>query len=231
MTGIGITKINRVIHLKISERELLANGQVSSKVSTTLDTGSTVYFSESWKTADPFSIDDFGIYDGVHYHTLTWDERAIDIDTIMARFDQVITGVRFRVVDGHIRLEVRATTFDHETGLLRNVEHSQWIGNDSRHKKYKIPLHNVDIPIKSFEKSVPIEKSGDLFIEFGPSDVEKDAAQSTVPFIDATPLEAMSPLTGIGLHYKTLLGYGGFIAPKLIIYNLDTYITPPNRFF
>lgn len=220
-----------MIHLQISERELLANGQVNSRVSTTLDTGEVVYFSESWKTDDPFSIDDFGIYNGVHYHTLTWNERAIDLDTITAREDQVITGVRFHIVNGHIRLEARVTHFDHETGLLRGVDNSQWIGNDSKLKKYKIPLKNVDISTKSREKSIPVEIGPDYYIEFEPSDVHKDAAQSTVPFIDSTQLEAMSPLTGVGLHYKTNLGYGGFVAPKLIIFNLGSYITPPRRIF
>lgn len=226
VTGIAITKINRVIQLKISERELLPNGQVGSKVSTVFDNGKTAYFSDYWKTGELFSVEDFGIHDGVHYHTLTWSKRAVDLDTVVVSPDHVVTGVRFQIVDGHLRLEARATRFDHETGFLKFVNNSMWVGNDSK-QKYKLPLQNADISTRSYEKSIPIRGSQDYYVEFGPSDVNRDAAQSTVPFIDATPLDAMTPLSGVGLHYKTQYGYGGFIAPKVIIYDLDTHITPP----
>lgn len=63
-------------------------------------------------------------------------------------------------------------------------------------------------------------------MQFQPTDIDKDAAQTTVPFLDATKLEANVPLSGIGLYYKSTYGYGGFIGPKLIVFDSAKYITP-----
>lgn len=51
-----------------------------------------------------------------------------------------------------------------------------------------------------------------------------------VPFIDATPVESLTPLAGVGLYLKTQLGYGGFIAPKLIVFDSSLYMTSINNY-
>lgn len=216
----AFTKVNRIIQFKIIERELLPNGQVSIP-----DTRGTPYYVDEWKTVPAFRIDDAEVEEGVDYHELTWKKRSIDMDTLID-LDRVVTGLRFRVVDSHIRLEVRFTDFDYQTGRLKDSRYSKWIGNTFQPKRQLAPIR-PDIPTKAKVKSMPFH-GDNVYINFQPSDIRKDAAQSTVPFIDATPLEALTPLAGVGLHYKTSVGSGGFIAPRLIVFDSGLYITPIN---
>lgn len=219
MTGVAITKINRIIQFKIIERILLPNGKIA------IEDSFRAAYSE-WKTAAPFHIDDPDIVDGVDFHQLTWQKRSVDLDTLID-LERVVTGVRFRVVNSHIRIEIRVTDFDYQTGHLKDLRHSNWIGNNFRSKRQLIPVR-PDLPTKAQQKAMPF-LGDNVYVNFQPSDIEKDAAQSTVPFIDATPLQAMTPLAGVGLHYKTSIGSGGFIAPKLIVFDSSLYITPINN--
>lgn len=68
--------------------------------------------------------------------------------------------------------------------------------------------------------------SSDQFIEFTHSDFDKDAAQSTVPFLDAQSVvsDIHVPLSGAGLYHKGMVGSGGFIAPKIITYDYSQHI-------
>lgn len=180
-----------------------------------------------WKAASLFRVNDGEAVEGVDYHTITWTNRSFDLDTV---FDvqRVVTGVRFRVIDAHVRLEVRFTDFDYQSGELRNVRHSEWVGSSHGIKKLLKP-NRPDRPTRSPRKSMPI-KGEHFYVQFHPSDIRKDAAQSTVPFIDSQPIEASTPISGVGLHLKTQFGYGGFIAPKLIVFDSGLYITPINDF-
>lgn len=220
VTGVAITKINRIIQFTIIERELLPNGQVAAVAN----------FSQkaynAWKTAAPFHIDDPDVVEGEDFHQLSWKKRSIDLDTLMD-LDRVLTGVRFRIVDSHIRLEIRVTDFDYQTGRLKDIRHSKWIGNNFRPKRQLVPVR-PDRPTKSQVKSMPFV-GDNVYVNFQPSDIEKDAAQSTIPFIDTMPLQSMTPLAGVGLQLKLSTGYGGFIAPKLIVFDSGLYITPINN--
>lgn len=206
--------INQIIQFKILEKKLLPNGQVSNE-------------HVEWRTASPFHINQTGVFLGEDYHTITWNNRSIDLGTV-DDLNRVVTGVRFRVTNSHLRLEIRVTDFEYSTGLLKNVRHSPWIGNTHQTRVKLQPLR-PDNPIKTVKKSMPIVGES-FYIDFQPSDVEKDAAQSTIPFLDATPLESYTPLNGVGLQYKTQIGYGGFIAPTLIVFDSGLYITPINNF-
>lgn len=58
---------------------------------------------------------------------------------------------------------------------------------------------------------------------FTASDLEKDAGQTTVPYIDLQPIEPKppAPLSGAGVYHKGRDGYGGYVALKLITYNFE----------
>lgn len=219
VTGVAITKINRIIQFKIIERQLLPNGQVAVS-----DSPGTAY--DEWKTAAPFHINGLDVVEGVDFHQLSWKKRSIDLDTLID-MERVVTGIRFRVIDSHLRLEIRVTDFDYQTGHLKDLRHSKWIGNNHRPKRQLVPVR-PDVPTKAKQKSMPF-LGDNVYINFQPSDIEKDAAQSTIPFIDTTPLQAMTPLAGLGLQYKTSIGSGGFIAPKLIVFDAGLYIMPINN--
>lgn len=90
-----------------------------------------------------------------------------------------MTGARFRVVNGRLRFEIRATQFDYETGKL-NLEYSRsrWQGNEHYTAKEKINIENADVPTLSPEKSRRY-RGDNKYIEFTPTDIHMDAAQTT----------------------------------------------------
>lgn len=55
--------------------------------------------------------------------------------------------------------------------------------------------------------------AGDKYVRFHPTDLKKDFAQNTVPYLDIqnVDLESAEPLRGIGMYYKGMEGYGGFV--------------------
>lgn len=57
---------------------------------------------------------------------------------------------------------------------------SVWRGNNF-HDKEKIPIEEADIPILSPEKSKRV-RSPNKYVEFGPTDIHKDIAQTTGKF-------------------------------------------------
>lgn len=216
ISGVKLIKINRVIHFAILEKELLPIGRLVDVPS------------DTWRPSNIFSIDDYDIEEGVDFHTISLFNRTIDLDTVIDA-DRIITGVRFRVVDSHLRLEVRATNFNYLTGKLIDIQRSEWIHDKSSAKKMPLELQSPDRSTRSQQKSIPIRGMNHC-ISFQPSDIWKDAAQSTVPFIDGTAVVSKVPLTGLGLYYKTQYGYGGFIAPKLIAIDASLHMTPINTF-
>lgn len=102
VTGIRLMKKNRIIHIFIKERTLGPNGRIEWDG----DTG-------GWLSDHEFVKEDSGVREGVDYHELTWKHRAIDIDTIRAPPDEVVTGARFRVAgeDRRLRFEIRKYVF------------------------------------------------------------------------------------------------------------------------
>lgn len=67
---------------------------------------------ERWFSDYNFVKEDAGVREGVDYHELTWKNRIIEIDTIRAPPNELVTGVRFRVVSDHrLRFEIRKYAF------------------------------------------------------------------------------------------------------------------------
>lgn len=60
--------------------------------------------------------------------------------------------------------------------------------------------------------------------------MDRDAAQTTVPFIDAQPVTSLTPvpLIGAGIFYKGRDFFGGFITPKIITYDFSKHLIPNN---
>lgn len=56
--------------------------------------------------------------------------------------------------------------------------------------------------------------------------MDRDAAQTTVPFFDAQPVESLQavPLSGAGIFHKGQNHFGGFIAPKIITYDFGKHL-------
>lgn len=161
--------------------------------------------------------------DGRDYFTLTYENRTINLDDVVAPEGKVVTGVRFAHRNGHVLLEIRATDVDFAAGLLTNLEQSAWISNENG-GKHEIEILNRTNPFEVFnrEKLYILHDLKDSYVQFGPTDFQNDLGQTTIPLIDADSISSKSPtaLSGIGLSYGNdqRRTTGGTIVPKLIVY-------------
>lgn len=97
MTGIRFFKKGRIIHIFISERRIQPHGKIEENNSN----------ETTWMGDYNWVIEDANIESGIDYHRLTWNSRGIELDTIRAKPDEVVTGARFRVVNDRLRFEIR----------------------------------------------------------------------------------------------------------------------------
>lgn len=111
VTGNRFRKKDRVFHLQIQEGHLGAEGSVDS---------STV----QWKKLPINSVNDTS--NQSEYHTLKYNERAIDLNEVKGTAGHVLTGVRFVVSDGHLNLQAKMSLFDFATGQLGS---SAWVSS------------------------------------------------------------------------------------------------------
>ncbi|CAG9562205.1 unnamed protein product [Danaus chrysippus] len=224
VTGLRLVKYGRVFHLQISEGTLGERGSITP-------TG--------WVPIQKFDITDVGVKEGVDYHTLTYERRAIDLDELDSPTGHVLTGVRFRMIGAHLHFEIRSTPFNYTTGRLA-PDRSQWISNDNTDgadtkPRVRLDLYKPDLPTRSLSP-LPVDSQHDQYIEFTHSDLDADAAQSTVPFIDIQPLEpskGSALLSGAGIIHRGARGSGGFISTKLFTYDYSRHVKaelPPSSF-
>lgn len=186
VTGIHIAKPNRIIELVISERKLLSFGRLKP---------TNNYFHHNyptWTRSHPkLNLNDPDLKEGIDYHTLTYENRSINFDTVIVPQGHVITGVRFALYKGHLRLEVRATEFDFETGTLMNLANSTWHGNDNG-GRLEIYLKNPK-PIGLHGYPI-INNIPDSYVKFGPTDKDSDASQTIVPYLETQKVEPIIPV-------------------------------------
>ncbi|KAH8298546.1 hypothetical protein KR044_010952, partial [Drosophila immigrans] len=214
VTGARFVKAARVFHLQLQQGELLPGGLINQS-------------SLAWIPLEVYNVSKVDTRNGYDYHKLSYNSRSLDLDEIVVDNDTlVVTGARFHVVNNHLNLEVRFSTFNYTTGrLIRPDVDSIWLGNDWTREHYEQPrqklmLYDPQVSTKSPLNSLPLSK-GNQYMEFVSSSMDKDAAQSTVPFIDlqdVVPNPAV-PLAGLGIYHKGRKGFGGFFAPKIVTYN------------
>ncbi|XP_011268223.1 uncharacterized protein LOC105258578 isoform X2 [Camponotus floridanus] len=221
ITGIRLKKINKIIHIQIQEGQLLPRGAINT--STT-----------EWQPVDAFSISDFNVKSDIDYHRLVWEKRALDLDDLQSSQDHLLTGIRFRMVGSRLNLEIMVTPFNFTSGLLiQPEEKSFWHSNDITDRT-ELKFIEPDIPIREFLQNVP-DSAVNQYLNFAPSDRRKDAAQSTIPFLDIQPIvpDPPVPIAGAGIFHKGQRKSGGFVALKLITYDFAPHLqvdlppTPP----
>lgn len=185
-----------------------------------------------WKPISNYSLLDRGIVNGVDYHTMAWDKRAIDLDDLIAPPSHVVTGVRFRTVGAHLNFEIRQTEFNFATGKLDSEIPSVWESNDntdtSADKRTPVRLIKPDVPTLSLARSTP-DSQTNQYIHFTHTDMDQDVGQTTVPYLDAQDVISIPavPLSGAGIYHKGQPGSGGFIGLKLFTYNIGQHIQTP----
>lgn len=222
VTGLRFVKKNRIIHIQLQEGELMPRGAINSS-------------SIQWSPIHEYKLLDRGIRNGMDYHTMTWDKRKLDLDNLIAPQSHVVTGARFRVIGSHLNFEIRVTECDFVTGkLIEPLETSIWISNDNTEnspgadKRTPVVLRNPDVPTLSRAKS-DIHSSTNQFVEFTHTDLDRDAGQTTVPYLDAQDVTSSPPvaLSGAGIYHKGRPLYGGFVGLKLITYDFAQHIKIP----
>ncbi|XP_071559484.1 uncharacterized protein Orion isoform X1 [Temnothorax nylanderi] len=212
ITGVRLKKINRVIHIQIQEGQLLPRGAINA---------STI----EWQSVDAFSIMDPNIMNGIDYHKMEWEKRALDLDNLLSLQDHLLTGIRFRMVGSRLNLEIMISPFNFTSGLLiQPKEKSFWHSNDVT-SRTELTYTEPDIPIRNSLLNVP-DSGENQYLNFAPSDRRKDAAQSTIPFIDVQPVTPNPPvpLSGAGIFHKGRKGSGGFVALKLTTYDFAPHL-------
>lgn len=219
----AIRKINRIFYWQIIEHPLTGNAEVDTSAAPThpLTPGD----SDGFSLRSTFRIGDPNVADGIDYHTLSHANRSVTLDVLHVPAGTVCTGVRFAVEQGSLKLAVRGTRFNFRTGQLSAVpEDSIWVSN-TIYQRTEIRLDAVQVPQRSLSKSVPDLRPGQ-YVQFGPSDRWSDVAQSTVPFIDTQTVrpQVAVPLAGIGLYYKGVPGFGGYVAPKVVTFDYASYV-------
>lgn len=205
-------KLNRLIQFEIIERELYS--VIHNKNLTIANTVHSVLF----------NLNDTDTEGGIDYHTITYENRGVNLDTIMAPPGHLVTGVRFHIVDGRLSLQIRATEFDLNSGTLENLANSTWISSSSNAVN-QIKLNGRKLSTKATSAAEPNDLQN-AYIEFGPTDINDDLSQYTIPLIDAYAVEPKKPvpLAGIGLFHKGQRNYGGFLAPKILVYKFKPTI-------
>lgn len=212
ITGIKLKKINQIIHIQIQEGQLLPRGAINVSI-------------VEWQPVDAFSVMDSNAKSGVDYHKLVWEKRALDLDDLLPPQDHLLTGIRFRMIGSRLNLEIMATPFNFTSGLLTQPEKkSFWHSNDITDRTELI-LSEPDIPIREPVQNIP-DTSVNQYLNFAPSDRRKDAAQSTVPFLDVQPITPNPPvpIAGAGIFHKGRKGSGGFVALRLITYDFAPHL-------
>lgn len=86
-------------------------------------------------------------------------------------------------------------------------------------------IDKPDIPTRSKAPNSPDSKTNQ-FLNFAPTDLGKDVAQTTIPFIDIQPVTTNPPfpLSGAGIYHKGRSGFGGYIAPKIMTYDFTSHL-------
>ncbi|XP_054288862.1 uncharacterized protein LOC129004333 isoform X1 [Macrosteles quadrilineatus] len=214
VTGIRFVKMNGVVHMQIQEGSLGRYGHINGT---------------SWQSVDNFKTKD--TIEGKDYMKMSYYKRAIDLDDLLAPPEHVITGVKFRMVGSHLNLEIRATPFNFTSGqLLDPGRKDQWLSNDNTDgspvkPRTKVSLDSADNPLHSLSPS-RIDSKSDQYLLFTHSDIDLDAAQTTVPFIDSQMVSPQPPvpLSGIGVYHKGVRWFGGFIGLKVFTYDFGNHI-------
>jgi len=218
VTGLRFVKKNRIIHLQIQQGKLLPRGNIDP---------ATV----EWVPVEDYKTTDRNIFNGQDYHTLSWEHRSIDLDDLVADEGHVLTGIRFKKIGSHLNFEIYITPFNFTSGqLIEPIDRSIWKDNSNtdvsaENPRKRLDLNNPDVPIRTPTPSVPDSKS-DQYVEFTNTDMDRDAAQTTVPFLDAQPVASLLavPLSGAGIYHKGQRNFGGFIAPKIITYDFSPHL-------
>ena len=95
VTGVRLRKINRVLHAEVEQARAMPEGAVDES-------------SRVWLEARAIEVADVATGgNSSDYMTMSYEQRALDLDILQAPPGHVVTGVKFRNLAGHLNLEIR----------------------------------------------------------------------------------------------------------------------------
>lgn len=218
VTGARFVKKDKVFHLQIQQAKALPEGGILES-------------SKEWK--EPVSVSSENLTTNPKVYTMSFEQRALDLDQLSAPPGYVLTGLKLRSIGGHLNLEIQATPIKFSTAELVK-EQSIWIANDNtpatlRPRKL-LPIIIPDVPTRLLTEN-KIDGTHDQYLQFDTSSAHKDVAQSTIPFLDSQPV-APSPatwLSGAGIYHKGRVGFGGFVGLSVETYDFSRHLLAPSN--
>lgn len=124
---------------------------------------------------------------------------------------------------------IRVSKMNFTDGHLIHPEWTHtWIGHEKTRSntdlRSEIILDRPNVPTGLIGMS-KMQSNTYQFVNFVNTDMDKDAAQTTVPYLDAQAAssEPAVPLAGLGIYFKGGGDSGGFIAPKIFTYDYSEH--------
>ncbi|KAK0179941.1 hypothetical protein PV327_005636 [Microctonus hyperodae] len=217
VSGIKFVVYKNVLHLQIQQSKFILD-----KINDN---------SSEWKSLENFKS--HSNESKIESEMLSKFAGQIYLDDVMLPPKYAVTGVNFRYRSQSPQgfyLQVQGTPIDLATGDLIVADAEWFIATpnfintpDYERQRVEINVKNLDNPTRC--KDYNYDRTSNNYIKFYHSSVTKDAGQSTVPFIDAQPVETYPPfpLGGIGLFYRNKEGCGGYIAPRIFTIDISQY--------
>ncbi|KAK0175166.1 hypothetical protein PV327_008940 [Microctonus hyperodae] len=214
VSGVKFILHNNAIHLQIQQNKISRERTVVEK--------------PVWK---PVDIDNNNKKININYTNVFYKRHSFYLDDVMVHPGFIITGVKLQLSKNHdgFELHVHATKYNYETGLLS--EPKKWFTpgeynpnhKDYQRRRTEIKMNDPDNPTKAHDYYPDLQPN--KFIQFRHTSIKKDIGSHTVPFFDGQSVESSGfPLGGIGLFYRQRDGFGGYIAPRLLTYNITWHL-------
>jgi len=214
VTGARIIKKNKIFHIQIEQAKPVLEGGIDED-------------SKSWK--EPAEISTSNLVTNPKVYTMSYEQRAIDLDTLSAPEGYVLTGLKLRNIGGHLNLEIKVNPINFGSGEVVN-EQFLWIGNDntpaSNKPRQRVALIIPDVPTRLASRN-KVDGDDDMYLYFDTSSAMKDVGQTTVPYLDAQPVSPKPAtwLAGAGLYHKGRIGFGGFIGISVETYDFSRHMS------
>ncbi|KAK0160117.1 hypothetical protein PV328_007556, partial [Microctonus aethiopoides] len=211
ITGLQLKVIDQVVYIQIQTGKLVGAGIVDPA-------------SVKWKEIQKVDIKTNEYSPEAKYVKLNYFNRTLYLDDLSGYKGFYLTGVQFVRAEDGIRIAARVTL--HTPRNTLDWENSKYLINKNKNRTELI-LTGSKIPtdITNFQ---PISHQNKNYLKFQASDLEQDASQTTIPFLDIQPVITNPPtaLGGFGIYYKGEAGVAGFVALKLI----TPHFTRPSKF-
>jgi len=214
VTGVRFTKVGRVIYPQVEEGEALPEGGINEST-------------RAWRPVQ--QVGQAGdLKDNSDVFTMSYEDRAVDLDLLAAPPGQVLTGIKLRRLGGHLNLEIQVTPVKFREGLVV-ADRSTWVANDNTPATTRprtfLPIIMPDVPTKLQGRN-KVGSSTDQYIQFDATSAHKDVSQTTIPYIDTQPVSPRpsSWLGGAGLYHKGQVGYGGFLGLSVSSYDVSRHL-------